>query len=778
MFPNSHISRHFFYADPAIGGGKTHSLKKHLSHPFTGKSIVGIQSIELAKEIEKTLKEEGIPVLRIDTEAFPYDPEAPTVTCTSIFNEALESGLYQVLIANYEVVLRAKEPYCREYALFMDEVTPVHERIWLDGIVTSHHNVASYLTSEKTDIKGYRKIRITDEGEHFLAAGHLEKMFPGEKEIRDAILKAQNSDHYDLYAEDEIYSDFREALKPSLVLHSVMKPAVFDRFARVTILGANFLWSLMNLIWSKHYAVEFSLHQQIMTIGDDGIRYQDLKHKAASTTVYYHSDKNCSKTLYKQVDYQPTFNASHDAFKALLAEKGMPEDTKHLVFLNNKPKGYKGKFYWKDEANSVPLSPAARGWDAYKDIDVAIYLAACNEHPDSVKFLMAFYKLSKAEIDRATAMERAYQAIGRCAVRDMNSNRPVHLIFFEYRAAKFVADLIGCGEPVFLNTGLEGLVSKEPKTKSERNATAYHNKNVKAISELPNYDGFNRRKWMHRFSKEFFDDVHCSWGDWVADSRDFAETNTPEKKEMSVMYREGSYKSGTNHLTKGNIESTKVITLDFDESADPQEFSNWLASRNIPHLIVNSWSSAPDAPRFRLDIPLDRPVNSYGYSHIVSHLLKEIADEFGDAFIADDGKLTMLTRFHMPAVSVFAGDLFIDGSVMNGDQYAFLDVMAYMDRGPVEEENPVIETETKPVAVARVGKVSVEEIMDKWAVAEGFEKGSINFYNAGIDLIFKAGLSPEEAIQELHINRCRFGKGDDRDAACVVRKIMEDKRAA
>jgi hypothetical protein len=774
-FPIQEKSRHFRYADPAIGGGKTHSLTNHVAHPFTGKSIIGIQSIKLAKEIEADLRSMNIAVLRIDTEAFPYDPETPTVTCTSIFNEALKSGQYQVLIANHEVVLRAQEPYSREYELFMDEVPPIHERHWIDGVVLSHHTISSYITSQKTKVDGWRQIVIADAGEKFLAANHLEKQMPGDKVLYEAVKKVQDVEHYDVYAEESPYGKFRDGLEQSIVLHAIMKPAVFDKFARVTVLGANFRWSLMNLIWTKFYSVDFSLHSQIMTIGPDGIRYQDLKHKAATTTVYYHSEKDCSKTTYKQVEYQPTFDASHDAFKALLRQIGMPEDTRHLVFLNNRPKGVK-KFYWKDEANAELLSPAARGWDAYKDIDFAIFLAACNEHPDTYRFLLAFYGLTKKDVDRATCLERAYQAVGRCSLRDMDSPNPAHLIFFEYRAAKHVADLIGCGEPVFLDTGIAALAKKVAKTDTERSKKAYHNKNRKAVSELSNYDGFKRRKWKDLWSPERWDDVHASWAEWVADTLDFAKTNEPPSKGNSVMYREGVFKPDSDHKVRGNIECAKVITLDFDEvSGDVHAFSDWLKSSSISHVIANSYSSTNEEPRFRLDIALDRPVNAYGYNHIVAHLIKEIEGEFRDAFIVDSSKKTITARFHMPSVSIYGADLFIDGTVMNGDEPAFLDVMAYMDRDPVEDDKLVIKTEEKPV-VARIGTMSVEEVLEKYAVASGLGKGSANFHQAAIDLLFKVKLSREETIETLHVNRYRFGNGDDRDAEYTVDYILSNRR--
>ncbi|RDL50158.1 hypothetical protein BLJAPNOD_01276 [Ensifer sp. M14] len=770
--------RHIKFADPDIGGGKTYGLEQFVAHPFTGKSLIGIQSINLAKEIEAHLKAENVSVLRIDTDAFPFDPEKPEVTCTTILNDAIASGEYQVLISNQDVALRADGANVGDYGLFMDEIQPVHERIWLNGIVTSQGAVASYLTSLPVGgVKGVRRIIVTDEGERFLATNHIEEQAKAKSELVDAVRKAKATDFYDVFAEEGVWSDFRSGLEPSLVLHSIMKPAVYDKFASVTVLGANFNFSLMSLIWGGFHAVEFELHSQIM----NAVRYEKLsEHMANQVLVYYHTEKNCSKTTYNQIDYQPTFDVSHDAVKRLFAEHGYPEDTKHLVFMNNKPKGVKNDFYWKDADNGILLSPVARGWDSFKEVDVAIHLAACNEHGDTYRVLSALFKLTKAEIDRATALERAYQAVGRSSIRDMHrgerTKRPAILVFFDYRAARFVADIAACGEPIFLDTGLAALAPKEKKTQSDYQKKSNHKNAVKAVAKLPNYDGFNRRKWMDLWSADLWDEVKASWVDWVADSKEFALHDRPPRKEQSTMYREGVFKSASNHKVKGNIEATKVITLDFDEvTGDVQAFSEWLKARGKSHLITNSFSSTAEAPRFRLDIPLSQPVNAYGYSHIVAHLIQEIADEFGSAFIVDKSKKTIMARFHMPSVSIHGADLFIDGTVKTGVETAFLNVMTYMDRDPVEDGKSVVDTVAKPV-VARIGTMSVDEVLDKWAVAAGLGMGSQNFHQAAVDLLFKVKLTREETIETLHLNRYRFGNGDDRDAQYTVDFILDNRR--
>lgn len=773
-FPNSLLTstRTFFYADPDVGGGKTYSLGQLLAHPFSGKSIVGIQSIPLAKEIEASLASLGIKVMRIDTDRYVFDPETPTITCTSIFNEALKADEHQVFIVNQDVALRADPVFSRDYTLYMDEVPSVHDRIWLNGIVTSHKAVTSYLTSMPVPkVDGLRQIISTDEGENFLKLDVKELQAKSGKDLFDAVSKVHNRDHYDVFAEEKVWSDFRSGMEPSIVLHSIMKPAVFDKFAATHILGANFTLSLMNLIWSRFYGAKFDISHKIM----ENVRYQKLSEVMSDQVlVYFHSEKNCSKYTYSQIDYQPTYDASFHAVTGLLAELGFPADTRHLLFRNNKPKEVKEPFRWLGGDLAIPFSPSARGVDAFKDVDVAIHLAACNENADTYRVLQGLFGLSKDQIDKGTVLERAYQAIGRSSIRDMyrkeRTDRPVVLVFFDYRAAKFVADIVGCGEPVFLDTGIAAL-NEEKKTVADYNTTAYHKKNVKVIADLPHYDGFIRRKWMDRFSETLWDEMYPTWAEWVADSLESSRTPTP-KKENAAMYREGAFKSDETHKVKGNIQMTKVITLDFDDvTADPADLSVFLTSKNITHLITNSYSSTVEAPRFRLDIPLSAPVNSYGYSHVASHLLADLDEAFGaGTFIADKGKKTIMARFHMPSESVFDADLFINATVKNADGDVFLNVTEFMAREPIVQPK-----EDKAVVVIKSAKgpaMTVDDVLSKWSVPAGMGEGSRHFHQAAIDLLFKVKLSREEAITVLDESRFRFGRGDDRNAEYVVDDVL------
>ncbi|RYE95811.1 MAG: hypothetical protein EOO77_42205, partial [Oxalobacteraceae bacterium] len=156
---------------------------------------MGIQSIDLAKEIEASLITMGVKVIRIDTDRYPFDERNPSQTCSSIFNGALETGEYQVLIVNQDVALRANPLFSHNYTLYMDEVPNVHERIRLSGIVTSHANVASYLTSmpvAKTD--GIRQIIATDKGEAFLKLEVKEEQAKAGKDLYGAIAKISDRD--------------------------------------------------------------------------------------------------------------------------------------------------------------------------------------------------------------------------------------------------------------------------------------------------------------------------------------------------------------------------------------------------------------------------------------------------------------------------------------------------------------------------------------------------------------------------------------------------------
>lgn len=799
-FPEINIPRHFLYADPEVGGGKTHSLGHFSAHPFTGKGIIAIQSIELAKEIEADLISKGVSVLRIDTDAFPYSQGERT--CTEILNVVLKSGEHHFVICNHDVAMRADPAYAKDYDVYFDEVPPIYQRHFLDGAVQSHNMVSSLFTSlplpkkkaendllavveKKTE---WRQVIATDAGVSFLDTNKLEKLMKADGKVYEAVQRANDTDNYVLYWDAHINEQFRLGREGSLVLHSIIKPAVFDKFRSVTVLGAHFTWSLMYLIWKEVYGVEFSLHEQLMTIGPEGIRYQDLKHKALTTKVYCITDRDCSKTLYKKIDYQPTFDATHDAFKALMRSEKFPEDIKpdeikHLVFLNNKPKEVRKAFRWKDEKNSIVLSSAARGWDAYKDVDVAIFLAACNEHPDTYQLLFDIYGLNHEVVDHATCLERAYQAVGRSSLRDKDSERMTYLIFFDYRAAEFVADIIGCGKPIFLDTGIAELSPKVKQAPSSRYRKKYHAKMIKALAKIPQYDGFIRRVWDHQKCHKPKDNFIASWNDWVFGAYHSSQTYVPEDKDSAKMYREGWFKSLADHSLRGNIQSAKVITFDFDYvSGDPDELVDHFQRQNVSCILWNSNGSRDGAWRFRIDLPLSQPVNGYVYTHIVKCVMKDVKAAFGGiAFILDDSCEGMHQKFYIPGKPADeGGSLFIDGTVWDGDEPVFLDVMAYMSRAPFEDAP--VETDGNVISFVSSGRgkgtKDVAEILDDRACPAGVGLGWKQFYQAALDLMFhcNAKLTREEIIDILYENRWRFGTASKRNAQAVVDKILEDRR--
>ncbi len=70
---------------------------------------------------------------------------------------------------------------------------------------------------------------------------------------------------------------------------------------------------------------------------------------------------------------------------------------------------------------------------------------------------------------------------------------------------------------------------------------------------------------------------------------------------------------------------------------------------------------------------------------------------------------------------------------------------------------------------------AIENIISKWAVAQGLGKGGTHFYQAGVDLK-KMGCSYQEVVEILDANRHRFGHGKDRYARDAANHIFKQHR--
>jgi hypothetical protein len=245
------------------------------------------------------------------------------------------------------------------------------------------------------------------------------------------------------------------AMKMRLRFYAVMRPSILAQYKSVTIIGANFPITLLASIWG--HDVEFVPHPTITA----GLRYQNLHHKGHQTTIYYISERTCSKTLLDSIGQQVVFDAAAKTIGTLFTKE------EHIFCVNNTD-DVENPYRWLLEGTTGHrVSPDPRGLNAYKHINMCVQLAALNNDPATFAYYDDRHGISAEHLRIATTLERYYQFCGRISLRVLESEAPITLIVFDRATAIFMQHLTQCKDPIFLDIGIEELTEKKAKFRTD-----------------------------------------------------------------------------------------------------------------------------------------------------------------------------------------------------------------------------------------------------------------------------------------------------------------------
>ena len=84
----------------------------------------------------------------------------------------------------------------------------------------------------------------------------------------------------------------------------------------------------------------------------------------------------------------------------------------------------------------------------------------------------------------------------------------------------------------------------------------------------------------------------------------------------------GHLKEG--HRKKDSVECRQLITLDFDDAPEGADIGTQLTGANIAHCVYSTLKHCPEKPRYRLIIPMDRPVGPDAYEAIARKVVESM----------------------------------------------------------------------------------------------------------------------------------------------------------
>jgi len=240
------------------------------------------------------------------------------------------------------------------------------------------------------------------------------------------------SPHWSTYVLDNQYTDLINGAgeKRKLLAFAHLKPSLLDGFASATIMGACFKDSVLYQLWSAQ-GVKFHPHKAITK----GLRYKTHEN-GHLLTIRYATEEDWSKNLRdKPIAGVGTVTVRDRVVQRINETFG----TEAFVWMGNKdtPDDIFG-----GRGQRLPNSPY--GLNYYQHIHHVVVLSALNPPPAHFAFLDAL-GFDSREVKRAGFWQPVYQALMRASPRNPDDANPKTVIVMDRATAEWLASLFpGC----------------------------------------------------------------------------------------------------------------------------------------------------------------------------------------------------------------------------------------------------------------------------------------------------------------------------------------------
>jgi len=663
------------------------------------------------------------------------------------------------------------------------------------------------------------------------------------------------SPHWSAYVLDDQYTNLVNHVgeRRKLLAFAHLRPSLLDGFASATVMGACFKQSVLYQLWSA-MGVKFTPHKAITK----RLRYT-THGNGDLLTIRYATEEDWSKNFRdKTIDGAGTQTVGDRVVQLITETLGHDQ----FVWMGNKDipdSAFGGR------GQRLPNSPF--GLNPYQHIHNAVVLSALNPPPAHFAFLDAL-GFNSREVKRAGYWQAAYQAAMRTSLRNPEDTNAKTVIVMDHATAAWMASLFpGCTV-----ASLDGLGDVPTKGKSGRQRThdcdadrkRAHRDRFKselrmaldlmaggdralrhscpAIAELrqqmsefgygkdtalstmgrADLDALGGTVYLSIFHAEPLDFFPLNDIDAFVDGLRYFHQFTYGSKEMNGLISPAIFDpSLSDEKSRGlvNIRAIWGIWLDNDGGdLTHEEFA-----RLFPRLrmvIVNSYSSTPKAPRWRVFIPttvampiaahraigeqIMRSVNRAGYwSKKQLDANDRIKSRLCHGF--DIGKLTPSSLFYLPCQAEnSANSFFIDHNAPSRlplDPYQWAEFAANHHRPSPEPvavvSSTVVPLEQRPMPMTdcpklrRMRKLIAEEEAAKFdhvraqrqAAAIERWRGSLpgdgnrGFFQLGVDLC-SAGMIMAD-IDSILRQEAGYGRHPSERRAqikCIMRNLWTSSR--
>lgn len=420
--------------------------------------------------------------------------------------------------------------------------------------------------------------------------------------------------------------------RTSLVIHTIVKPSIFEGFEKVTIAAAGFEKTLMYHVWSD-LGVEWTVDEKISTQ-----LLRPLHPHNPTVTIYYGYEQGNSKELRKKLI------ARGDDHLRLKTIEVMQDES----FIWSENQDYKALTILRACKNGKELPGISHGLNEYQHIHHSAILGAYNFRKDQSAFLNKVYGFDH-EMQRESMNLQIYQGVMRGSIRNDNLTDAKKVVV----TSRLDAELLHQMLPGSIVQPLD-IPQLAPLPSGPKRKHATDNDRKRASERRKADDKVLRTRFADTLSPDFIsrsvmwnasdESTYTSIDQLVRNFRGsyfprWKDTNPQvicmEEDKWNKILRDmhsNSYKSKHEiHMISGalfnasrnngsirqseNVEFVRDVWLDFEKGdLKFDQFASLFPS--VSMTIYNSYRHTRKNPRFRVRVLTGRPMERHEYQSI------------------------------------------------------------------------------------------------------------------------------------------------------------------
>lgn len=491
------------YLSAPVGSGKTQAIVEEIkSHPHKNYLYV-TPTRDLAREIKARLDEAIEEEFRknvhlIVDENEPYVPTVIRRTITAV-QDRNEDQSHTLIITteNFKALLmRMHEHQKRHYDVFIDEGMDAVDEVQFNTpqvgmfmeLIEVGDNGEFFAKGTNNQLLEY----VANNPKRLASIGREELSGPGFRRLSYLI----TSDIYDVYG---------TVSERTIRAVAFLSPREFLPFNSVTMIMANFERSLIALFWQKKYGIQFEAFDTSAELFDTHTA------KGSKMIIYY---------ALSPGDWPSKMNLERNWKTGSSTES--PDSGERVIDRISEVLGEKfsGQQYcWsanqhftneKGALNNHRMPIKCAGLNQFKDFDIVFCLACMNPRPWVKSLITKHVKLGDTELYERWRFESTYQTIGRCSLRDRQSDREIVVVVISKRCAEQLAS-------IFPGSEVAG-----------------------QLTDLPNYTAMRKRRGPAKATSPYLKSDNTAWWRYKESSHYQGETKEQWYYETRLKHRETS----------------------------------------------------------------------------------------------------------------------------------------------------------------------------------------------------------------------------------------------